>query len=378
MPRTSSPLTKPLGWFTFIGFVFTSSCASPTDDEVPPDGTGTDPSAWRDADGDGVHDDLDNCPGVANPSQTDTDGDGRGDLCDACDGRARGELLVLPDRDEPLQRELLDTGWTDLTFSDLAERDFIPWLERMSGAPFRVGTPADMTEGCAAESTAIFVGTPDDVYLPAAGDEGLVREIEALRSSSAAAHLVYAVPGAGVWLVGKTLADAERALYRWLHDNGARFLGPTDTWTVIPEGTGLERGGRAVHEPRWQHILWTPSGGWGTFDFRAEGALFSRATYFEPQAMAERWDRRVGLPQGLPGRCGHAWNRFLADTEKSSPGTLDDDPLYFATCDDYPCGAAGRESRSRWGCPPCGAGEDPSLGRQSLTTETRGSADTTL
>jgi hypothetical protein len=46
--------------------------------------------AIADADGDGVPDDVDNCPGndpqlgMANPSQTDTDGDGIGDLCDEC------------------------------------------------------------------------------------------------------------------------------------------------------------------------------------------------------------------------------------------------------------------------------------------------------
>jgi len=37
-----------------------------------------------DDDGDGVADDLDNCPGIPNPSQSDGDGDGIGDTCDAC------------------------------------------------------------------------------------------------------------------------------------------------------------------------------------------------------------------------------------------------------------------------------------------------------
>jgi hypothetical protein len=41
-----------------------------------------------DGDGDGVPDDLDNCPDVANPDQTDTDGDGVGDACDNCPGVA--------------------------------------------------------------------------------------------------------------------------------------------------------------------------------------------------------------------------------------------------------------------------------------------------
>ena len=38
-----------------------------------------------DSDGDGVDDDLDNCPDDANSDQTDTDGDGEGDACDTDD-----------------------------------------------------------------------------------------------------------------------------------------------------------------------------------------------------------------------------------------------------------------------------------------------------
>jgi hypothetical protein len=36
----------------------------------------------QDADGDGVPEAVDNCPGVANASQLDADGDGFGDACD--------------------------------------------------------------------------------------------------------------------------------------------------------------------------------------------------------------------------------------------------------------------------------------------------------
>ena len=98
-----------------------------------------------DADGDGVADDVDNCPGtdpelgLANPSQTDTDGDGMGDLCDACplvpavggvqtceaisnsqiratdDGATgtllwRGVVTLAPDADVSTLRMVLTTG----------------------------------------------------------------------------------------------------------------------------------------------------------------------------------------------------------------------------------------------------------------------------
>ncbi|MFQ5500085.1 MAG: thrombospondin type 3 repeat-containing protein [Candidatus Zixiibacteriota bacterium] len=37
-----------------------------------------------DSDGDGVDDDIDNCPAIPNPGQEDADGDGLGDVCDNC------------------------------------------------------------------------------------------------------------------------------------------------------------------------------------------------------------------------------------------------------------------------------------------------------
>ena len=43
-----------------------------------------DPPGEEDSDNDGIPDDVDNCPVVANPDQEDTDNDGIGDACDNC------------------------------------------------------------------------------------------------------------------------------------------------------------------------------------------------------------------------------------------------------------------------------------------------------
>lgn len=44
-----------------------------------------------DSDGDGICDDVDNCPAVPNPGQEDRDGDGVGDVCDNCPDKANAD-----------------------------------------------------------------------------------------------------------------------------------------------------------------------------------------------------------------------------------------------------------------------------------------------
>src|SRR5258706_5681924 len=48
-----------------------------------------------DADGDGFCDAIDNCPAIANPTQSDLDGDGLGDACDDTDTALNVTVLQL-------------------------------------------------------------------------------------------------------------------------------------------------------------------------------------------------------------------------------------------------------------------------------------------
>ena len=69
-------------------------------DQADSDGDGTgdvcdDTPNPVDSDGDGINDDVDNCPNDSNADQTDSDGDGTGDVCDDYNGDNRAPEISL-------------------------------------------------------------------------------------------------------------------------------------------------------------------------------------------------------------------------------------------------------------------------------------------
>ena len=80
-----------------------------------------------DADGDGIPDQADNCPHVANPAQTDSDGDGVGDACDACPGTAPADTVLLNGCSVaqlcPCDGPAPDQGWQ-------SQRDYVQCVAR--------------------------------------------------------------------------------------------------------------------------------------------------------------------------------------------------------------------------------------------------------
>src|SRR5262249_49115559 len=108
-------------------------------------------SGTGDSDGDGLIDQIDNCPFVYNPNQADLDGDGEGDVCDI----APSDVFSSPNQntDPPNYR------WTQST-ADFAP-DFV--------------APADLTVGpgyCEIHSIGLGGGTIDFHLSPSHPDNG--------------------------------------------------------------------------------------------------------------------------------------------------------------------------------------------------------------
>jgi len=96
------------------------------DFDAVPDGSDTVIGNAHDEDGDGIPDVHDNCPQLANPTQTDMDGDGVGDACDPQPTVAKQTLLWFDPLTASDPRVQIDSGWkygSDELVFDGSQRD---------------------------------------------------------------------------------------------------------------------------------------------------------------------------------------------------------------------------------------------------------------
>ncbi len=122
--------------------------ASQTDDDE--DGTGNACDRCRgsddraDLDADGVPDDCDNCPSIDNPAQRDADDDGVGDACDVCDG---------PDDEDTDGDSVPDACDVCPGFDDRADGDGDGLPDGCDGCPEDPEKSAPGTCGCGVDDT---------------------------------------------------------------------------------------------------------------------------------------------------------------------------------------------------------------------------------
>ncbi|MGA1865679.1 MAG: thrombospondin type 3 repeat-containing protein, partial [bacterium] len=107
-----------------------------------------------DADGDGIEDDVDNCPEMYNPDQKDNDNDGSGDICDECpddpdndidDDGVCGDVDNCPDIENALQIDTDGDGLGDACDPD-DDNDGLPDIfeqERTHTNPLLMDTDGD-------------------------------------------------------------------------------------------------------------------------------------------------------------------------------------------------------------------------------------------
>ena len=101
-----------------------------------------DPQAFADADGDGVPDDIDNCPNHYNPDQADCDGDGTGDVCAIATGLSED----CNENGVPDECELVGQR-AKLTASDAEEGDHFGYSVSISGDVAVIGASLDDHHG---------------------------------------------------------------------------------------------------------------------------------------------------------------------------------------------------------------------------------------
>jgi hypothetical protein len=210
-------------------------------------------SGVADTDGDGVPDDFDNCPALANPAQADTDGDGVGDVCDAtpsgCDPAPRAgcrlpttafKAFLLVNDNATDKKDKLVWKWVKgeaTTVADLGDPTatdaYALCVYDDGGAMLTAAAEAPAAGNCAGRPCWIAKGTKGFVYKDVAlTPHGLLKAV--LRSGDAGkAKMV--VKGKGVALPDLALPLALPVVVQ------LQRQGSSQCWEATYDGAGVIR-----------------------------------------------------------------------------------------------------------------------------------------
>ncbi|MEA3403067.1 MAG: DUF4838 domain-containing protein [Armatimonadota bacterium] len=171
------------------------------------------------------------------------------------------------------------------------------YLQRISRAEFEVQAGGG--------SSGIVLGTPEQFPVPEWREELAVEGHEALEAFG-----IRTGPER-VLLIGATDLGLDRAITRLLMELGCRWLWPSEAWHVVPQRDRLVVDLDLTDRPAMlSRVIWWD---WGPWDQQAREDW-------------ERWMRRNLMGESLKIRCGHAWQRIIAERRAQ----FDEHPEYLA------------------------------------------------